>query len=141
MSYLVLSLAFLVGAGAVALAGGRVARPGRRWWVASAVVAAGLLVLTVVFDSLMVAADLFRYEAAALTGLRVGLAPVEDLAWPLAAAAALPALWELLGAREKRRAARAGARHPGRPYAGEPHPGEPHPAARLADREGARDEH
>jgi hypothetical protein len=34
-----------------------------------------------------------------LLGWHVILAPVEDFAWPLAAALALPSLWELLGRR------------------------------------------
>jgi lycopene cyclase domain-containing protein len=65
-------------------------------------VAGVLLVLTAVFDSLMIAADLFRFDESRLLGWHVGLAPVEDLAWPLAAALALPALWELLGPRPAR---------------------------------------
>lgn len=59
--------------------------------------AAVLCVLTVVFDSLMVAADLFRYDEGALLGPRLGRAPLEDLAWPLAAALALPSLLALWG--------------------------------------------
>jgi hypothetical protein len=55
------------------------------------------VLLTAVFDSVMIAADLFRYRQAALWGPRVLLTPVEDLAWPLFAVIALPALWELLG--------------------------------------------
>ncbi|OIQ81787.1 hypothetical protein GALL_364370 [mine drainage metagenome] len=69
----------------------------RRWWLATALTAAALMILTAVFDSMMIAADLFRYDASALVGLRIGLTPVEDLAWPLVAAALLPALWELVG--------------------------------------------
>ncbi len=70
-------------------------RLGLRWWAGTAVVVLVLLALTVVFDSVMVAADLFRYDAAALAGPTLLRAPVEDLAWPLAAGLALPALWEL----------------------------------------------
>jgi hypothetical protein len=76
VTYLTLDLLFLVPVGAVLLAA---ARRGRL--------------------------DLFRYGASALTGLRVGLTPVEDFAWPLAVALALPALWELLGARRDEEAA------------------------------------
>lgn len=72
-------------------------RARRRRWYAVGLVGALLLVLTVVFDSLMIAADLFRYDDAALLGPRLGLAPVEDLAWPVAAVLLLPAVWELLG--------------------------------------------
>jgi hypothetical protein len=47
----------------------------------------------------MISFDLFRYDTAALLGLRVVRVPIEDLAWPVAAALALPALWALLGRR------------------------------------------
>jgi lycopene cyclase domain-containing protein len=67
------------------------------WCRTTAVVAVVLLVLTAVFDSLMIATDLFRYDSGSLIGLRVLLVPVEDFAWPLAAAIGLPAVWELLG--------------------------------------------
>jgi lycopene cyclase domain-containing protein len=61
------------------------------------VVGAILLVLTAVFDSVMIAADLFRYDDSALLGVHVLRVPLEDLAWPVFAALALPALWELTG--------------------------------------------
>jgi len=47
----------------------------------------------------MIAADLFRFDESRLLGWHVILAPVEDFAWPLASALALPALWELIGRR------------------------------------------
>ncbi|MFH5823925.1 lycopene cyclase domain-containing protein [Georgenia sp. AZ-5] len=109
MTYLALN-ALVLGVAAVALVSCAVLRrPPRPWWVATAATAAALLVLTAVFDSLMIAADLFRFDGTALSGIRVGLAPVEDLAWPLAAAALLPALWEALGARPGGRARRGTA--------------------------------
>lgn len=77
-------------------------RPGPRWWAATALTAAALAVLTVVFDSLMIAADLFRYGEGAEPAFLLWKAPVEDLAWPLAAVLALPALWLLLSGEEDR---------------------------------------
>lgn len=99
MTYLMLSAAFLsLVASFVAVAQSRGAlRAG--WWRAVGLVLLALAVLTAVFDNVMIAADLVRYDAGALTGLRVGLVPVEDFAWPVAAALALPALWEMLGRR------------------------------------------
>ncbi|GEA80511.1 lycopene cyclase domain-containing protein [Cellulomonas uda] len=83
-----------VAAWAVATEPRRGRRPARLLAVLG-LTAAALCLLTVVFDSLMIAADLFRYDEAALLGPRVGRAPVEDLAWPLAAALALPSLLAL----------------------------------------------
>ena len=99
MSYAAVALLFLAVAGLVALAAAVVVRPGRRWWLPTAAVTLVLLVLTAIFDSLMIAADLFRFDESRLLGWHVILAPVEDFAWPLASALALPALWELLGRR------------------------------------------
>jgi len=53
----------------------------------------GLVVLTVVFDSLMIAGGLFTYAPQRISGIRIGLAPVEDLAYPLAVALLGTALW------------------------------------------------
>ncbi len=54
-----------------------------------------LFVLTVVFDSLMIAAGLFTYAEDKISGVRLWLAPIEDLAYPLAAALLGAALWDL----------------------------------------------
>jgi lycopene cyclase domain-containing protein len=101
VSYPALALLFLIGAGAVAAVAAVARRPSRRWWLCTGAVAGVLLVLTAVFDSLMIAADLFRFDEEQLLGWHVGLAPVEDFAWPLASALALPALWTLLASRER----------------------------------------
>jgi lycopene cyclase domain-containing protein len=99
VSYPAVALLFLAVASVMTAAVAVVRRPGRRWWWCTAAVAGVLLVLTAVFDSLMIAADLFRFDESRLLGWHVLLAPVEDFAWPLASALALPALWELLGPR------------------------------------------
>ena len=106
MSYAGLALLFLLAAAVLTAVTARVAGLSRRWWCATGLVAAALLVLTAVFDSLMIAADLFRYDTDSLTGFRVLLVPVEDFAWPLVAVLVLPALWELLGLRSRRDAGR-----------------------------------
>ncbi|GAB2617607.1 lycopene cyclase domain-containing protein [Pseudactinotalea suaedae] len=97
MSYLALGSVFLIPPVLVALVAALLRRPRRSWWTATAITALVLVALTVVFDSIMIAVDLFRFDEDALTGVRLVLAPVEDLAWPLAAALLLPALWQLLG--------------------------------------------
>lgn len=96
MSYLALAGLFLLLPVAAAAYASWRCRLGRRWWAATGLTIAVLVVLTVVFDNLMIAADLFRYNVELLTGWRVGLAPVEDLAWPVAAGLLLPAVSALL---------------------------------------------
>ncbi len=70
-----------------------------RSWAALAIAAAILLALTIVFDTVMIAADLFRYDDALLLGAHVGLAPIEDLAYALVALFVAVALWRLLPSR------------------------------------------
>lgn len=96
MMYAILLAPLLVAASiAVAVA----LRRRRRSWGALAIAAAILMALTVVFDSVMIAVDLFRYDDALLLGPRVGLAPVEDLAYALIALLVVVALWRLLPTR------------------------------------------
>ena len=96
MTYLSLAGLFLVPVLAVAALATWRRRLDARWWAATGITAVVLLVLTIVFDSLMIWADLFRFDDSQLVGVRLLLAPLEDLAWPLASALLMPALWELL---------------------------------------------
>ena len=95
MSYLLLDAVFLAAAFVVAVFAQR--RPGRTGVAAVGIALAALLVLTAVFDTVMIAVGLVAYDPARLIGFRVGLAPLEDFAYPFAAALLLPALWTLLG--------------------------------------------
>ena len=100
MTYATLALVAVALAATVTLTAltveSRRGRPAADLLVPTAWTALVLVVLTVVADSLMVRADLYRYAADELLGLHVWLAPVEDLAWPLAAALLLPSLRTLL---------------------------------------------
>jgi len=107
MTYLLLNLGFLAFAAAMALVAALVHRrrqavsrrpAGRPRKVIAAVVLGFLVlcVLTAVFDNLMIAVGLFEYSAEHTSGWRIGLAPLEDFAYVLAAAVLLPAVWILL---------------------------------------------
>lgn len=102
MSYAALAGLFLIPPAAVLALAVVLRRPGRRWWLTTALSLLVLLVLTAVFDTAMIAADLFRFADEDLLGIRIGLAPLEDLAWPLAAILLLPSLWLLLTPTEER---------------------------------------
>ncbi|WP_158864740.1 lycopene cyclase domain-containing protein [Leifsonia sp. AG29] len=100
MTYLLIDLVFVVIAAAVLAAALGASRDRRalvrRWrapWAVSAVV---VLVLTAVFDNLMIGAGLMTYSEARISGLRVGLIPLEDFAYPLAGLFLLPGVWLLL---------------------------------------------
>ncbi len=100
MTYPVLVLPFLLATVVVVLLTVRRPHFGRRM-AASAIAALVLCALTAVFDSLMIAADLFRYPDDLLSGLRIGLAPLEDFAYPLSAAFGIPAIFTLMTPREE----------------------------------------
>lgn len=105
MSALALSGWFVLAALAILLAGlwrsGCARRLARAWWAPVVIAFVALSLLTIVFDSLMIAARLFDYGADLLSGVRLWLAPVEDLAYPLAALIALPGVWLLLTPRRE----------------------------------------
>jgi lycopene cyclase domain-containing protein len=74
-------------------------RPGPLVWAAVV-----LVVLTTVFDTLMIAADLYVFDPDRILGVYVWGAPVEDFAYAIAAVLLMPALWTWLGRRADRRA-------------------------------------
>lgn len=67
--------------------------PGRVWFTTLV----SLLLLTLVFDNIMIAFDLFSYAPSKILGIYVGLAPIEDFMYALLAAVMIPALWNKLG--------------------------------------------
>ncbi len=100
MTYAGLAAVFVAACGVVAVIASVRCRLTARWWIITGATISILLVLTVVFDSVMIQADLFGFDQNSLLGVHVWHAPVEDLAWPVAAGLLLPALRELLGHRE-----------------------------------------
>ena len=56
-----------------------------------------LCVLTVVFDTAMIAADLYVFDPDKILGVHVWGAPIEDFAYAVAAIILLPSLWTLMG--------------------------------------------
>jgi lycopene cyclase domain-containing protein len=106
MTYVSLSILFLAAA-AVVLAVALATAPDRRnllarWWLPGLAAALALMVLTAVFDNLMIATGLMVYEPEHLAGLLIGAAPIEDFAYPAAGLLLLPAVWLLLGRRSRR---------------------------------------
>lgn len=73
-------------------------RPGALVWTAVA-----LCALTLVFDTLMIAADLYVFDPDKILGVYLWGAPLEDFAYALAAALGMPVLWTVLGDRRPAR--------------------------------------
>lgn len=105
MTYLQLSACFLAVAVAVAVVLAVIARPRGPRPLIVAITIGSLFLLTAVFDTIMIASGLFHYSPDHLLGLHIGLAPVEDFAYPLAGAILLPALWAALRSRRSARPA------------------------------------
>ena len=61
-----------------------------------------LLVLTALFDSLIVATGIVAYDTDKLLGLTIGTAPIEDFFYTILVAVMIPALWKKLEPRRAR---------------------------------------
>jgi lycopene cyclase domain-containing protein len=94
MAYLWLSLAFMVPAVLAAVLLRR-----QIHWGAVLLSTVVLLSLTAVFDNVIIGLDIVRYGHEHLMGLYLGVAPLEDFSYSLAAVLLLPAAWHLLRAR------------------------------------------
>jgi lycopene cyclase domain-containing protein len=96
VTYLLLNLPFLGAVALVAAAAGLARRAPR--WRAVGLAAIPLVLLTAVFDNVIVGTGVVAYDPDRISGLRLGVMPVEDFAYAIAAIVLLPSLWTLLGA-------------------------------------------
>ena len=97
VTYWALNAIFLAVVAAVALAA-IVARRAPRW-ASVAVALAVVLLMTAVFDNIMIGIGLVGYDEAKISGGFIGIAPLEDFAYAVAAVVLLPSLWALLRGR------------------------------------------
>ena len=65
-------------------------------WPAVGITAAVLLLMTAVFDNIMIGVGLVGYDESLISGAFIGIAPLEDFAYTVAAVVLLPSLWALL---------------------------------------------
>ena len=94
MTYTLLNVVFLGIVAIVAIAAVVVRRAPR--WRAVGLAAVLLLTLTAIFDNVIIGTGLVAYDLSLISGVFVGLAPIEDFAYTVAALVLLPAVWELL---------------------------------------------
>ena len=69
-----------------------------------------LLITTAVFDNIMIGVGLVGYDSAKISGAFIGIAPLEDFAYAVAAAVLLPSVWVLLAPSASRAQAPEGDR-------------------------------
>ena len=94
-TYLWLALGVLVPVVAASLV--VLLRAGRAVLVPALVALAVLVATTAVFDNVIVGTGVVAYDESLILGARIGVAPVEDFSYAIAAALGLPALWHVLG--------------------------------------------
>jgi lycopene cyclase domain-containing protein len=97
MTYWALNAVILGAVAAVALAAVLSRRAPR--WASVGLVLGIVLVMTAVFDNVMIGVGLVGYDAAKISGAFIGIAPLEDFAYAIAAVVLLPSLWCLIGGR------------------------------------------
>lgn len=99
LTYWLLNLQFLAVAVLVLLVSllARRAPSGRAVGAAAAVT----LVLTAIFDNVLVGSGIVAYDVALTSGRTIGVAPIEDFAYAFGALILLPALWAMLGGRPR----------------------------------------
>jgi lycopene cyclase domain-containing protein len=100
VTYWALNAVFLAAAGVLVLAAVLARRAPR--WSAIGFAAIVLIVMTAVFDNVIIGVGLVDYDPARISGIRLGVAPIEDFAYAVAAVLALPSIWHLLPARAVR---------------------------------------
>ena len=100
MTYWSLNAFFLGAVAVIALAAVLSGRGPR--WKALAIAAIALLATTAVFDNVMIGIGLVDYNPDLISGAFVGVAPLEDFAYAVAAVVLLPSLWHLLEKRKPR---------------------------------------
>jgi lycopene cyclase domain-containing protein len=100
VTYWALNAIFLAITAAVAIVA-LIRRP-RRPWLAILITLGILLLVAAVFDNVMIGVGLVGYDRALISGAFLGVAPLEDFAYAIAAAVLLPSLWMLLTPRGER---------------------------------------
>jgi lycopene cyclase domain-containing protein len=98
MTNIVLNLVVLVLVAAATAWTLRRHRAGPLLWTAAVMV-----VLTLVFDTVMIGVGLYEYAPDKILGIYLAGAPLEDFAYPLAAVLLLPAVWTWGGDVRRRR--------------------------------------
>lgn len=59
--------------------------------------AALTLVMTLVFDNLIILFGIVGYDESLISGVKLGVAPIEDFSYTLVGLVLIPMTWELLG--------------------------------------------
>jgi len=94
-TYLIMNIFFLVCIGVIFLQ--HLVKPTKAWWIALV----ALLILTAVFDSIIIGAGIVGYDTEKILGLYIGRAPIEDFFYAILAIVIVPALWNVFGTKKE----------------------------------------
>lgn len=70
-------------------------------WRGIGLAAVVVLILTAVFDNVLVGTGIVGYDESLISGAKIGVAPLEDFAYAIAGLVLLPSLWSLLAPRSR----------------------------------------
>jgi len=62
-------------------------------WVAVGVGLVVMLIMTAIFDNMIIGFGLVDYDPTLISGVRIGVAPVEDFAYTVLAMVVVPVVW------------------------------------------------
>jgi lycopene cyclase domain-containing protein len=96
MTYSLLNAIFLAVAATLAVSVLR----GRQWLTVTKVLLP-MLLLTTVFDNLIIASGIVAYDPNNISGIKIGVAPIEDFGYTIAAALLMPTIWFFVEKRNK----------------------------------------
>jgi lycopene cyclase domain-containing protein len=91
MTYWWINLWFLGGAALFALVSVLVGVRVR--WAAVGLALAVMLILTAIFDNMIIGFGLVDYDPSLISGVRIGVAPIEDFAYTVLAVIVVPIVW------------------------------------------------
>lgn len=90
-TYLLVNIVFMVLILAFVRIG--IHTPSKKWWVVLGV----LVLLTAIFDSVLVYFEVVGYDLDKILGIYVGFAPIEDFFYAIFAAIVVPWAWNNFG--------------------------------------------
>jgi lycopene cyclase domain-containing protein len=96
MTYLLVNTIFIVVALIVAAIGLR----GKEWLKVGKVLGP-MLILTAIFDNLIILSGIVAYDPNNISGVKIGVAPIEDFAYTIALSLLMPTIWQFLEKRNK----------------------------------------
>jgi lycopene cyclase domain-containing protein len=96
MTYLILNVLFLVTL--VMFLPKKFKKPSITWWITLG----SVLLLTLLFDPIIIALDIVDYDPSKILGPRLFGAPVEDFFYALYAVCLVPLVWNKLGEKHEK---------------------------------------